>query len=227
MQKARSYCAEIKNPESRDLLMSAILEKEGKCKEAMHLLMKLERENSQSSYLKMSIATLAKKIGDKDIETQFRNEMIYKIDQSPDFQNYIAYTWAEQGINLDQAEKYLEKALKSSPYNYAYLDSMAWVYFKKKDYRKAEEFILKALDFSQAGEILDHAGDIFAALGEQEKALAYWQKAARSNDPELDIKAVLKKLPRPYAHKVKPAQNPKSKANDQKNAPAAPQKKVL
>ena len=98
---------------------------------------------------------------------------------------------------------------------------------KKKDYRKAEEFILKALDFSQAGEILDHAGDIFAALGEQEKALAYWQKAARSNDPELDIKAVLKKLPRPYAHKVKPAQNPKSKANDQKNAPAAPQKKVL
>ena len=227
IQKARSYCSEIKDPESRDLLMAVILEKQKKYREAMELFMKLERENTQSPYLKMSIAELARKIGDKETETQFRGEMLHKIDQSPDFQNYIAYTWIEQGINLDQAEKYLEKALKSVPDNYAYLDSMAWLYFKKKDYRKAKKFILEALEISEEGVLLDHAGDIFAALGEREKALAYWQRAAWSNDPELDIKAVLKKLPRPYAHKVKPAQNPKSKANDQKNAPAAPQKKVL
>ena len=227
IRKARSYCSEIKNPESRNLLMAVILVKEGKYKEAMQLFMKLERGNPQNPYFKESIAELAGKIGDKDIEAQFRNEMIYKIDQFPDFQNYIAYTWAEQGINLDQAEKYLEKALKSSPDNYAYLDSMAWVYFKKKDHQKAKKFILAALELCQEGVILDHAGDIFAALGEREKALAYWQKAARCDDPELDVKAVLKKLPRPFMHKVKPAQNPKSTADDQKNAPAAPQKKEL
>jgi predicted negative regulator of RcsB-dependent stress response len=104
---------------------------------------------------------------------------------------------------------------------------MAWVCYKKKDYQKPKKFILAALELWPDGVILDHAGDIFAALGEQEKALAYWQRAAQSSDPELDQKAVLKKLPSPFVHRVKPVQNRKPKADGRKNAPAAPRKKVL
>ena len=227
--KARSYCMEIKNPVLRDTLMAVILSQQKKYREAMLLYMKLERDNTKSPFLKMSVAELAKKAGDKEVESQFRNEIIMKIDQSAEYQNYIAYTWAEQGINLDQAETYLKMALDADPANYAYIDSMAWVCYKKKNYPKAKEYILKALslcgDSESQGVLLDHAGDIFAALGDRKKALFYWQRAVQSGDPDLDITSVMKKLPRPFARVIKPVRNPKPKADGPKKEPSARQKK--
>ena len=225
--KARSYCAEIKNPEVRNTLMGFILNREKKYREAMLLYMKLERNNTKNPFLKMSVADFAKKAGDKEVESQFRNEMIMKIDQLADYQNFIAYTWAEQGIKLDQAEAYLKMALKAEPSNYAYLDSMAWVYYRQKNYQKAKDYILKALSLCKdsvvQGVLCDHAGDIFSALGDRKKALFYWQKAVQSGDPDLDIDAVMKKLPRPYFREIKPVQNPVSKADGPRNVPSAPQ----
>lgn len=70
---------------------------------------------------------------------------------------------------------------------------------------------------------MDHAGDIFHALGEEETAKTFWQKAAQSKDPELDLKEVMKKLPKPVIHEeAQQAQTPESKADDPKTAPTEP-----
>ena len=139
-------------------------------------------------------------------------DLHWKSAQNPDFQNYLGYTWAEQGINLEQAEKYLSSALKIKPQNYAYLDSMAWIAYKKKDYRKAEKFIQMALKHClndrSKGVLLDHAGDIFNALGKKREAMQCWQKAAQSGDQELNLNAVLKKLPVPVCHPQKQPEVP-------------------
>ena len=226
--RAKSYCSQIKNPVIRDTLTGGILEREKKYREAMEIFMRLERNDPENVFLKMSIAEIAKKCGDREIENQFRKEMILKINQFPEFQNYIGYTWAEQGINLDLAEKYLSMALKQDPRNYAYLDSMAWVLYKKKNYSKAKEFILLALRYCKTvnvrGVLLDHAGDIFAALGDRKQALRCWQQAVQTEDPELDVKQVLKKLPRPFEYEVRKVQNQESKADDQKTVPSESQK---
>ncbi|MEI8139642.1 MAG: tetratricopeptide repeat protein [bacterium] len=59
--------------------------------------------------------------------------------------NYLAYMWAEQGVNLVQAESNITKALAQEPENGAYLDTLGWIQFKRGDTIKALSSLEKAL----------------------------------------------------------------------------------
>ncbi len=60
--------------------------------------------------------------------------------------NNAAYFLALQGIDLDKAERYSAKSLQSDELNPTYLDTYAWVFFKKKDYKMAKQYIDIALN---------------------------------------------------------------------------------
>ncbi len=59
--------------------------------------------------------------------------------------NNAAYYMAVKGKNLDKAELYSSIATAGEPDNTTYLDTQAWVMFKKKEFKKAREIIDKAL----------------------------------------------------------------------------------
>ena len=63
---------------------------------------------------------------------------------NPVFQNFLGYIYADLGINLEEAYIFISKALTKDPTNPAYLDSMAWVLFRQKEYNKALEYAEKA-----------------------------------------------------------------------------------
>ena len=92
--------------------------------------------------------------------------------------NYLGYMWIERGEHLDEAIQLVRRALKLDPENPAYLDSLAWGYYRKGDPETARTYIdetLRRIDTDPL--ILDHAGDIYAALGEHEKAVGFWKSA--------------------------------------------------
>jgi tetratricopeptide (TPR) repeat protein len=101
-------------------------------------------------------------------------------------QNYLGYMWAERGTRLQRARELIEKAVKSEPENPAYLDSLGWVLFKLKQPRDALKYVSKAVELSPEPDptLLDHLGDIYTALGQEEKALDAWTKSLslESND---------------------------------------------
>lgn len=226
---AKKYISKTRAPVLKKMLTAFALQQEKKYQQALHLFLELERAFPKEAMYKMLAADTARKAGDREIERQFLNEMLMKSKGNPEFQNFIGYTWADQGIHLDQAENLIAEALKHSPESYAYLDSMAWVAHKKGDHQRAKRYILKALvrctGKSSKGVLLDHAGDIFAALRDRRRAMYYWQQAVQSGDTELDMKSVLQKLPRPTAKEITKVQSPESKASDQKTVPAAPETK--
>ena len=55
-----------------------------------------------------------------------------------------------------------KKTIIAEPENYTYLDTYAWVLFNKENYKKALEYIEKAVQFkgSEDADILEHYGDI-------------------------------------------------------------------
>ena len=220
---ARRYLKKVRSATLRELLLGGILQRERKYKEAMQVFMKLERMHPNSSYIKMMAADMALRAGENEIAEQFLNEMLLKAEKHPDYQNFVGYIWAEKGINLDRAEQLVESALKADPKNAAYLDSMAWIAFKKKNYAKAEKYILKALacigKLKTYGVILDHAGDIFHALGKTQKARECWQKAIQNEDPEVDAGLVMEKL-NPALREAPAAQNQGSGEDDRKTGSA-------
>lgn len=66
------------------------------------------------------------------------------IDLNPD--NYMAlnnaaYYMAEQGTDLSTADLYSSIAVMAEPQNTTFLDTRAWVFFKKKEYDKARELM--------------------------------------------------------------------------------------
>lgn len=123
--------------------------------------------------------------------------------------NNAAYFMAENGIDLDKAERYSSKAVRNNDNNATFLDTYAWVLFKKKDYTLAKQYIDMTLNLYGAGpasenadtgsmpvpdsdgreigpEIYEHAGDIYFMCQEPKKALEYWKKAAEL-DPDNEI----------------------------------------
>lgn len=60
--------------------------------------------------------------------------------------NNAAYFMAEKDRDLDRAERYALYACTAEPDNPTYLDTYAWVLFKKRNYPKAAEVITKALN---------------------------------------------------------------------------------
>lgn len=115
------------------------------------------------------------------------------------FLNNLAYIYALRGVKLDEAEKMARAALKNDPENAAYLDTMAWVLYRQKKYAEAVPFIEKAIrSFAGKGEesfeSLDHAGDIYHALGRTEDAKAFWQRALKCAKTPQEKDAVTKKL---------------------------------
>ena len=76
---------------------------------------------------------------------------------SPALLNYLGYMYADNNIHLDEAEILIDKALKKEPENYAYIDSKAWVLYKKGKYKEAYKYIQKAYEKSAKDpEVMEH-----------------------------------------------------------------------
>ena len=92
--------------------------------------------------------------------------------------NFLGYTYAIQGIKLDKAEALIQRALILKPNNGYYLDSLAWVYYKKGDFAKAISTQSKALEqISEDAVMHDHYGDMLWRYGNSKAARKAWKKA--------------------------------------------------
>lgn len=107
--------------------------------------------------------------------------------------NNYAYYLSQENINLDKAEKMSQKCIELEPSNATYLDTHAWVLFKRGRYLEAKFIIERAIDYdgSKSAVIVEHYGDILFFNNDIEGAVVQWKKALEI-DPE--AKGLLKKI---------------------------------
>jgi tetratricopeptide (TPR) repeat protein len=109
--------------------------------------------------------------------------------------NDLGYLWADQGKNLEEAEKLIRKALEldeqqrkneatpglsEEPDNAAFVDSLGWVLFRQGRLDQARERLEKACSLSGGKDeptVWDHLGDVCARQGDGKAARAAWLKA--------------------------------------------------
>lgn len=107
--------------------------------------------------------------------------------------NYLGYTYADLGINLEEAEKLVQKALALKPDDGYITDSLGWVYYKQERYQEALAVLLKAAELVADDPIvLEHVGDAYQKIGEKSKALEYYRKSLsiREKDREVIIEKI-------------------------------------
>lgn len=92
--------------------------------------------------------------------------------------NYLAYMWAEKGINLDKAKEYVLIALEQKPDSGAFIDTLGWIYYQQGRYEEAYTEIKRAAEIiPDDPTILDHLGDIYLKLDQPDKALTKWKRS--------------------------------------------------
>ena len=102
--------------------------------------------------------------------------------------------WADRNENLKEAEEFVRRALKVDNDNPAYLDSLAWIHYRRGDFKDALKIQLNALKQSDEPdpEILMHLGEIYSALDDRKRAQKYLKQADAIKDVPEDIKAKIK-----------------------------------
>src|SRR5881394_3900253 len=100
-------------------------------------------------------------------------------ENSAEASNYLGYMWADHNMNLDEAETMIRCALESEPNNASYLDSLGWVEFRKGQFDRALDNLLRAAKTAQREDpvVLEHIGDTYLKLNRTGEALEAWQKA--------------------------------------------------
>jgi len=104
--------------------------------------------------------------------------------------NYLGYSWADQGINLDKALDMIKRAARAKPEDGYIADSLGWVYYKMEDFEAAVPHLERAVELRPYdATINDHLGDAYWRSGRKLEAKFQWQRAANySEDTEAELK---------------------------------------
>jgi tetratricopeptide (TPR) repeat protein len=116
--------------------------------------------------------------------------------------NYYGYMLADRGVQLEDALKMIQRAVQLDPQQYAYLDSLGWVYFKLGQYKLAEENLLQATQrMGTDPTVHDHLGELYEKTGRLKQAAEQWEislgeyeKSMPGDTEPGDVNKVQKKL---------------------------------
>jgi len=108
--------------------------------------------------------------------------------------NYLAYTWIDQGINLDKGLEMLIKASKIRENDGYIIDSLGWAYYAKKDYVRAKFFLQQAVELVPNDPIInDHYADSLWMLNKNIQARHVWANTLKLIDTEKKLRDDIKK----------------------------------
>jgi tetratricopeptide (TPR) repeat protein len=124
-----------------------------------------------------ALANLCERVGKKQETFELFHKIIEIDTTNATALNYVGYTYAEKNERLEYALELINKALLIDPGNGYYIDSRGWVYYQMGEYEKALEEMERATGIVGDAVILEHLGDVYMKLNEQNKAKQAYEKA--------------------------------------------------
>ena len=107
--------------------------------------------------------------------------------------NYLAYSWIEQGVKIEQSLGMLEKANRLRSNDPYIIDSLGWALFKLKRFEESKKYLQVAVRLMPGDPIVnDHYGDVLWKNGNEIQARYYWNYVLNLEKTEDDLKKVIK-----------------------------------
>jgi tetratricopeptide (TPR) repeat protein len=189
----------VKDPGKLELIpyLSSFYQETGHLQTAEEWLRRGLEIDSRSTELHFELGVLLDEKGNSEAAIEQMRQVLAIDPEHADALNYIGYTYADQGIRLDEAESLVRKALDQDPENGYILDSMGWVYYKKEMFEKALAYLEKAARLVPDDPIiLEHLGDVYVKVGRPGKALDAYKRALelKSGDEGGGIRAKIDDL---------------------------------
>jgi tetratricopeptide (TPR) repeat protein len=123
------------------------------------------------------LAVLYEKQNNRPESIQQIKKVLELDPNNADAQNFLGYSYAEAGVNLDEAEKLIQEALRTKPDSGHIIDSLGWVYYKKGQYAKAVAELERAHRLMpQDGTVAEHLGDAYFKMKRYRDALRLYRR---------------------------------------------------
>ncbi len=175
------------------ILESALLDKVGETAAAARVLEQATQTWPDDLDILYRHGVVLEKLKRRDEAKAVMERIVLKDPANPDALNYLGYSLAEEGRDLERALTMIRTALEKDPDNPFFLDSLAWALHKLNRHEEALATIEQAIAHKVKDAIIwEHYGDIAAAAGRKATAQKAYRKALElgSESPE----AVKKKL---------------------------------
>lgn len=180
-----------------DLYLASLRARSGDFAGGVSFLEGLLAKSPDDDQLLYNLGVLHGEAKQYDESMKYMQQALEKNPDNAAALNYVGYSWAERGENLDQAEAMITRALQLRPEDGFITDSLAWVYYQRarpllEAGRKAEgarllerayQELRKAEDLTGGDPVIsEHLGDVLLLKGQRQLALEKYREAL-SLDP--------------------------------------------
>ena len=180
---------------------------------SVKIIFDVANANKNSKKYEVAIDLYNKILSKININTKFYGEILYRrgvcyerlgdykssdrdllrsLEVNPDdpyVLNYLAYSWLERKHKIDKSLEMLERAYAERSNDAYIIDSIGWAYYLIKDYKKAENFLKRAVELMPEDPIVnDHYGDILWKLDRKIQARYFWENVLNLKETEKEMK---------------------------------------
>lgn len=147
--------------------------------EAIKMLSVAVTKFPKNTQLRFYLGSMYDRVGNLDATIAEMKKVLTIDEQHVQAMNFLAYTYAENGRELKDAEELARKALQKDPNDGYILDTMGWVMFKQGRMEDAIKFLEAAYrNKSSESIIAEHLGDAYLRYELWQKARRMYNRAA-------------------------------------------------
>lgn len=190
---------------------ATLLDEKKDYKEGASMLAAAVEKFPANTQLRFFLGTMEDRLGHT---TESITQMLKVLDLDKDHVqalNYLAYTYAELGKNLEQAGDLAARAMELQPNDGYILDTVGWIHFKRGETETAIRYLETAYKLkSDESIIAEHLGDAYLRYEMWQKAQRMYQRAASLESDDIRGRKIQDKLANLKHQDQRPTRSPAS-----------------
>ena len=175
------------------LAQGELLRKQKRIADAMELYTHALQQLPDDPDLLYARALTAEKLDRMDVTEADLLKVIKQDPGNANALNALGFTLADRSERLQEAKKYILKAVQLLPDDPAVLDSLGWLYYRLGQYDEALKWLEKAFAKYKDAEIAAHLGEVLWESGQPDKARKIWQQGEKLNSQHPVLQKTLKR----------------------------------
>ena len=175
---------EVDFPEQKQRILmvnAELLNQTGRYREAYDVLTQALKDSPDNRDMLYARALVAERLDKLELLEADLHKILQKNPDDVGALNALGYTLTDKTTRYDEAEKYLDRALKLQPDEAVIIDSFGWLQFKLGKQAAALEYLKKAFSKDPENEIAAHVAEVLWSMGNVKEAKEFFEAAFKKS----------------------------------------------
>lgn len=174
--------------------LAAFLSGEDRLDEARKLLLEGTELYPEEARLNYQLGVVYESMQNRDAALQQMENVLRLEAKNADALNFIAYHYAEQGVQLEKALTLAQQALEQKETSYIY-DTLGWIYYRMERYPEARDLLEKAIELAPVDDVIYlHLADTYTKMRLWLLAKQAYGRALENNPDADEVRRKLETL---------------------------------